>query len=96
VSIDQHRKLQVQETIAREVEIQKENKHHDILWEQDRQKKILREEADKLHFETINRNCMEILKEQLQNHRLKVDKEDRLERERALLLVIIYSFIVET
>jgi hypothetical protein len=66
------------------------------LWEQDRQKKILREVADKLHLDNINKDCMAILKEQLENHRLKIYKEDALEREQGMLLVIIYFLTVAT
>lgn len=96
VMINEHRKKQMQELAERKEALKKEEQYYDMLWEQDRQKKIQREEKDKLHLESINRNCMEVLKDQLRSHQLQAEREKALENERAKLLVLFSKLILET
>jgi hypothetical protein len=86
--VSDDRAIQLQEK-AEQRELEKiENQHYDMLWEQDRQKKIAREEADKAHREHVNNSCMATLKEQLISLRAQADKEKLLEQEEAKLMVL--------
>jgi hypothetical protein len=65
----------------------KERQYYDILWEQDRQKKIQREEQDRLHRYELNQNMIKILGEQLAMLKAQAAEEKRLKQEEASMMV---------
>ena len=83
-----YRSVQLKEKEDQKLAIQKENVYYAAMWEQDRQKKIVREEMDKQHQEDINRDTIATLKEQLSLLRQQDEREKDLELEEAHLMVI--------
>lgn len=64
-----------------------EKKYYDDLWEQDRLKKIEREEADRVRRKAMNAAVAATLEEQLNTLRLHAQEEVRLRQEEAALMV---------
>ena len=64
-----------------------EKKYYDDLWEQDRQKKIHREEEDKARQKALNEATMATLDEQLRMLKIQAMEEERLKKEEAELMV---------
>ena len=81
------RASQVLEKEAQKVAAAKEKQHYDVLWEQDRQKKIQREEQDRLHRYELNQNMIKMLGEQLAMLKAQVAQEKHLKQEEAMIMV---------
>jgi hypothetical protein len=64
-----------------------EKKFYDDLWEQDRQKKIAKEEADKQRHREMNIATVAMLEAQLEALRKQAMEEERLKKEEAVLMV---------
>ncbi|KAI8813562.1 tumor suppressor, Mitostatin-domain-containing protein [Cladochytrium replicatum] len=77
---------QLRELEVRKAEAHEENKYYDSLWEEDRQKKIAREEADRARQQALNAATMATLEEQLNLLRQQAIEEGRLKEEEAVLI----------
>jgi hypothetical protein len=80
---------QLLEKEAQKAAAAKERHHYDILWEQDRQKKIQREEKDRLHRDELNQDMIKILGEQLAMLKSQAGEEKRLKQEEANMMVFL-------
>ncbi|KAK6099142.1 hypothetical protein MT418_000595 [Batrachochytrium dendrobatidis] len=80
------RAIQIQEQIERKALERKEELYYQDLWEQDRQKKICREESDRAHLQAINESTTQILEQQLRALKSQAQKEVELKREEARLM----------
>ncbi|KAJ3022425.1 Cilia- and flagella-associated protein 53 [Thoreauomyces humboldtii] len=63
-----------------------EKRYYDHLWEQDRLRKIEREEKDRTHQRELNEATTATLKEQLYMLQMKAQEEQRLKQEEAALM----------
>jgi hypothetical protein len=81
------RASQLLEKETQKVAAAKERQYYDILWEQDRQKKIQREEQDRLHRYELNQNMIKILGEQLAMLKAQAAEEKHLKQEEASMMV---------
>ncbi|KAJ3417276.1 hypothetical protein HDV05_005732 [Chytridiales sp. JEL 0842] len=63
-----------------------EKKFYDDLWEQDRQKKIAREESDRIRHREMNTATVAMLEAQLESLRKQALEEERLKQEEAILM----------
>ncbi|KAJ3233696.1 Cilia- and flagella-associated protein 53 [Chytriomyces hyalinus] len=75
----------VEHAEQRKVE-QEEKKYYDLLWEQDRQKKIAREIAETTKFKEMNAITVAMLNNQLMLLREQQAEEERLKKEEAELM----------
>ncbi|KAJ3330918.1 Cilia- and flagella-associated protein 53 [Blyttiomyces sp. JEL0837] len=64
-----------------------EKKYYDELWEQDRLRKIQKEEADKLKHKEMNAAMVAMLEGQLEMLRRQAAEEERLKKEEATLML---------
>ncbi len=62
-----------------------------MLWEQDRQKKILREEQDRQHRQELNMNMIQMLGEQMALLKAQAAEESMLKQEEAKLMVCLFT-----
>jgi hypothetical protein len=81
------RSSQLLEKEAQKAAAAEERKYYDILWEQDRQKKIQREEQDRLNKYELNQNMIKTLGEQLAMLKAQASKETLLKQEEASIMV---------
>lgn len=88
------RSSQLLEKEAQKAAAAKERQYYDILWEQDRQKKIQREEKDRLHRYELNQNMIKTLGEQLALLKAQAAEEKRLKQEEATMMVRNYNLIM--
>lgn len=86
------RSSQLLEKEAQKAAAAKERKYFDVLWEQDRQKKIQREEQDRLHRYELNQNMIKTLGEQLAMLKEQASEEKKLKQEEANMMVLFRSW----
>ena len=92
--VSEARAIQIQEKEDRKLMEIQEAKYYDHLWEQDRLKKIEREETDRANRKIINENMMMTLNEQLCELKLSIEREQQLKKEESILMVqTLISFI---
>lgn len=70
-----------------------ETKKYDKLWEEDRQKKIRREEMELKQKKDREQLTIQMLTEQVEHLRIKAQEEVKLKKEEAKLMVFITCFI---
>jgi hypothetical protein len=85
--VARERAVQLEEHAQRKSQLKKENEFFAELWEQDRQKKIQREDADRLRKEQLNHDAITELQEQLNALKLQAQREKQLEVEEAELML---------
>ena len=87
--VSNERAAQLVEKAEREQMVLKEKQYYDVLWEQDRQKKIQREEKDRLHRHELNQKMIQMLEEQMNLLRSHAHFETELKQQEAELMVIL-------
>ena len=85
--VAESRAVQIQEQEERKVIERKEKKFYDDLWEQDRLKKIQREEEDRKHQKAINDEMIHMLGQQQAALKLQAEHEEYLKKEEARIMV---------
>lgn len=89
------RSSQLLEKEAQKAAAAKERQYYDILWEQDRQKKIQREEQDRLHRYELNQNMIKTLGEQLAMLKAQAAEEKLLKQEEANMMAETFRYLEE-
>ncbi|KAI8930174.1 tumor suppressor, Mitostatin-domain-containing protein [Entophlyctis helioformis] len=84
--VSEARAGQIQEQEERKVLDRKEKQYYDDLWEQDRQKKIHREEADRAKQKAINEDMISVLGQQLYALKMQAVQAEELKQEEARLM----------
>ncbi|KAL2913720.1 hypothetical protein HK105_206736 [Polyrhizophydium stewartii] len=84
--VSEARAEQIREQGERREAERREKRYYDDLWEQDRLKKIEREERDREHLRAMNRSTIEMLEKQLTALKLQAQREVELKQEEARLM----------
>lgn len=93
LKVAKDRASQLVEKELSKAQAKKEDARFAELWEEDRQKKIRREEADKAIQAEKTKNTMITIHEQLNALQAQAERENELEKEAAKLMVISISFL---
>lgn len=75
------------------VKLEEERKYYDHLWEQERLKKLQREEQDRLVQHKRNEEMIAMLNEQMNMRRQKAEEDLHLKKEEALYMVLHQSLL---
>ncbi len=80
-------KDQIAEKKMAALRIKDEEHHYHVLWEQDRQRKIHREETDAARRRALNAECLAALNQQMNELRAKAEEDLRLKEDEARIMV---------